>query len=98
MMRPVPRSLPAGFGIRGLAAPRVAVAGFHCSRTLDVVSQRKARESPLPARIQAVNYLQQHQQLRTIATTTNRQQQESPEMAEPTGLVAKSGIELLTFG
>lgn len=105
MLRPVRPCLLAGFGIRSQAVPGVAAVPLirtHHSSTFpahsDVVpltttSTRKPRSSHLKF-VQPLN----SPRSKTITTTGSKLQQTPDEMAEPTGLIAKSGIELLTFG
>src|SRR5690349_1036977 len=87
----------AGSGIRSLASARPAFMSFvrthhlqsfhsHC----DVLPLNQ-RQEPCSSRLQPLNLLQ----LRSISTTSQRR---SDDMAEPTGLIANSGIELLTWG
>lgn len=57
------------------------------SKTLETVSPRPL-SLRFPTRIHS----------KTLSSATNLAQTTSDEMAEPTGLIAQSGIELLTFG
>jgi hypothetical protein len=95
------RHIPvAGSGIRSPAALRSALSLLIASQrdrsfqTLsDVVVPLTGTRPPSSSHLRPLI----HTQLRTISTAPNSQRT-SDEMAEPTGLIAKSGIELLTFG
>jgi hypothetical protein len=86
----------AGFSIRSSQSLRpalVPIQAIHSQTRSDVLPLASTRDF-------GSSHLQfiKPAQLRTISHTPNRQQTSPDDMAEPTGLIAKSGIELLTFG
>ncbi|KAI0377013.1 glutathione S-transferase [Hypomontagnella monticulosa] len=82
------------------------------AKTLRCVLSQHIRVLParIPSRSLIVSYTQQHKHFktsryrasystsRTTASTATSSPEIETEMSEPTGLIAKSGIELLTFG
>jgi hypothetical protein len=96
MLRGVrPRSV-AGFGIRGRQSLRPALISIqaHHSQTRSDVLLLANTCAFRSSHLQLVKPVQ----LRTISNTRNLKQTQLDNMAEPTGLIANSGIELLTFG
>jgi hypothetical protein len=90
----------AGFGIRirSQVPPTALISIPRHSRTFHALYDVVPLTTTPKPRSSHLRPAQQPQQLRTITATTTRLQSTPEEMAEPTGLIAKSGIELLTFG
>ncbi len=94
-VRPCPL---AGLGIRSQAVPRAALIRTHHTHSFlprsDVLTQTYTREAR-SSHIRPAN----PPSLRPFSTTAANLQNKLDEMAaEPTGLIADSGIELLTWG